>query len=693
MLMPVESGREKMQPRSPTKLLEHVRTQARLRARLGVPVCLLMLLCLWHWGPSSSTIGPIHIVPVFALHLVYNLGLLHVTRSASRCDPRHVATFTAVMDPVLLSAGLMLMNQIGQIFACFYLFTILGFGFRIGIAAMHVCQLASIGAFSVMALLNPSWHAYPVAVISILLFLGIVPLYAKALITRLQFARRHAESESQAKTRLLATVSHELRTPLTGIVSCAHLMQEESADPQVRKRADTVLTLSAELLAQINDLLDSAKYGADTLRLAHQSFSMAEVAEHLRCTLGPIALAKGIALRITVDERMPALLNGDMPMLCRALMNLGGNAVKFTDRGEVNINFTLLGYRPGACHIMCSCQDTGIGIDTAMHQKIFEPFFQASGGADRKYSGTGLGMSIARDIVIRMGGEIHVSSMPGRGSLFEFAIWLDKANTAETGSHKAGPTGIVRNKRILLADDNATNLMLTCALLERDGHHVLTASSGQEAVRLLSSKEIDLALLDFNMGDIDGATALQIYRFGKLSPAPAYILTADNTSATTRRLIDSGAAGVLHKPISLEALRRAVSQQFCADAACATASQENPIDWIDNTVIANLKELGSNDDFVARVVNTALADIRLLSNDLTAALKKLDLPSVLDKAHAIKGIAVSVGAVRLAALAARMSQMEQPGIEQDRLALITEIAEVTMQSMQALRGVVQSPAN
>jgi two-component system sensor histidine kinase RpfC len=693
MLMPVESGREKMQPRSHTKLLEHVRTQARLRARLGVPVCLLMLLCLWHWGPSSSTIGPIHIVPVFALHLVYNLGLLHVTRSASRCDPRHVATFTAVMDPVLLSAGLMLMNQIGQIFACFYLFTILGFGFRIGIAAMHVCQLASIGAFSVMALLNPSWHAYPVAVISILLFLGIVPLYAKALITRLQFARRHAESESQAKTRLLATVSHELRTPLTGIVSCAQLMQEESADPQVRKRADTVLTLSAELLAQINDLLDSAKYGADTLRLAHQSFSMAEVAEHLRCTLGPIALAKGIALRITVDERMPALLNGDMPMLCRALMNLGGNAVKFTDRGEVNINFTLLGYRPGACHIMCSCQDTGIGIDTAMHQKIFEPFFQASGGADRKYSGTGLGMSIARDIVIRMGGEIHVSSMPGRGSLFEFAIWLDKANTAETGSHKAGPTGIVRNKRILLADDNATNLMLTCALLERDGHHVLTASSGQEAVRLLSSKEIDLALLDFNMGDIDGANALQIYRFGKLSPAPAYILTADNTSATTRRLIDSGAARVLHKPISLEALRRAVSQQFCADAACATASQENPIDWIDNTVIANLKELGSNDDFVARVVNTALADIRLLSNDLTAALKKQDLPSVLDKAHAIKGIAVSVGAVRLAALAARMSQMEQPSIEQDRLALITEIAEVTMQSMQALRGVVQSPAN
>lgn len=682
-----------MQPRSHTKMSDHVRTQARLRARLGGPVCLLMLLFLWHWGPASPNIGPAQIVPVFALHLVYNLGLLYVTRSASRCDPRHVATFTAVMDPVLLSAGLMLMNQIGQIFACFYLFTILGFGFRIGIAAMHVCQLASIGAFSMMALLNPSWHPYPVAVISVLLFLAIVPLYAKALITRLHFARQHAESESQAKTRLLATVSHELRTPLTGIVSCAQLMQEESDDPQVRKRADTVLTLSAELLAQINDLLDSAKYGADTLRLAHQPFSMADVAEHLRCTLGPIALAKGIALRITVDDRIPALLIGDMPMLCRALMNLGGNAVKFTDQGEVILNFTLLECRPGACHIMCSCQDTGIGIDTAMHQKIFEPFFQASGGANWKYSGTGLGMSIARDIVSRMGAEIHVSSSPGRGSLFEFAIWLDKANTPETRFQKASPTGIVHNKRILLADDNATNLMLTCALLERDGHHVITASSGQEAVRLLSSIKIDLAFLDFNMGDIDGATALQIYRFGKLAPGPTYILTADNTSATTRRLIDSGAAGVLHKPISLEALRRAVSQQFPADAAGAATSPENQIAWIDNTVIASLKELGSNDDFVTRVVNTALTDIRSLSNDLTAALKKQDLPSVLDKAHAIKGIAVSVGAVRLAALAARMSQMEQPGIEQDRLALITEIADVTMQSMQALRGVVQSPAN
>lgn len=170
-----------MQPRSHTKLLDHVRTQARVRARLGMPVCLLMLLFLWYWGPSSPNIGPVQIIPVFALHLVYNLGLLHVTRSASRCDPRHVAMFTAVMDPVLLSAGLMLMNQIGQIFACFYLFTILGFGFRIGIAAMHVCQLASISAFSVMALLNPSWHANPITVISVLLFLGIVPLYAKAL--------------------------------------------------------------------------------------------------------------------------------------------------------------------------------------------------------------------------------------------------------------------------------------------------------------------------------------------------------------------------------------------------------------------------------------------------------------------------------------------------------------------------------
>jgi len=682
-----------MQPRSHTKLSEHVRTQARLRARLGVPVCLLMLLFLWHWGPSSPGIGPAQIVPVFALHLVYNLGLLHVTRSASRCDPRHVATFTAVMDPVLLSAGLMLMNQIGQIFACFYLFTILGFGFRIGIAAMHICQLASIGAFSVMAWLNPSWHSYPVAIISVLLFLAIVPLYAKALITRLHFARQHAESESQAKTRLLATVSHELRTPLTGIVSCAQLMQEESDDPQVARRADTVLALSAELLAQINDLLDSAKYGADALPLAHQPFSMADVAAHLRCTLGPIALAKSIALHITVDRHLPALFIGDMPMLCRALMNIGGNAVKFTDEGEVKIRFTLLGCRPGGCNILCSCEDTGIGIDTAMHQKIFEPFFQACGGVNRRHGGTGLGMSIARDIVSRMGGDIHVSSTPGRGSLFEFAIWLDTADTAETGIRRPGPESIVHNKCILLADDNATNLMLTCALLERDGHHVITASSGQEAVHLLGSTKIDLAFLDFNMGDIDGATALQIYRFGKLAPAPAYILTADNTSATTRRLIDCGAAGVLHKPISLEALRRAVSQQFSADAAGASSAQTSQVDWLDDTVIANLKELDSNDNFVARVVNTALMDIRSLSNDLTAALKEQDLPSMLDKAHAIKGIAVSVGAVRLAALAARMSRMEQPGLERDRMALITEIDEVTVQSMQALRGVVQSAAN
>ena len=666
-------------------LFEAVRAQAKLRVRLGIPVCLLMLLCIWYWGPSSPAIGFRHVITAFAIHTLYNFVLLRLMLRPSRLPPALVANATAIIDPLLLSVGLALLGPIGQLFACFYLFTILGFGFRIDARAMTLCQIASIAGFTGVALLSPPWREHPVNALSVLLFLAVVPLYAKTLITRLQSACEHAKSESRAKTQLLANVSHELRTPLTGIVSCAQLMIEENPDQQVQKRADTILRLSRDLMVQIDDLLDSAKYGADALQLEVRPFRLADIAEQLRRSLGATALSKGILLQVSTDERISPRLMGDDFHLGRVMLNLAGNAVKFTDHGEVLVRMSLVEESADACRVLFSCRDTGIGIAPDLHQKIFEPFFQASAGTTRKYGGTGLGMSIAQGILTGMGGALRLQSAPGQGSLFEFELWLQKAADAAPDPVRAHE--IVRNKRILVADDNATNLLLTRELLERDAHQVLTAANGLEAVRLLQTAEVDLAILDFNMGELDGASVLQIYRFGSLNPAPAYILTADNAPATTRRLMESGAAGVLHKPVALATLRQAISHLFSAGPApWQNASPAGPC--IDKSTIADLKSLSSDTTFFEQVLHTAAADIDTLCALLSKAIRERDLDVTCAKAHALKGLSVAVGAVQLSSIATRLMHIVQADLEREGAALIVEIDAASARSVSALRSLV-----
>lgn len=664
-------------------LSENVRTQARLRARLGVPVCIGMLLCLWRWGPAMPDIGTWEIAAAFALNGIYNAFVLLAVRPASRLKPAAIARLTAVMDPFLLSLGLALIGEAGQLFTCFYLFTILGFGFRIGARTMALCQAASIIGFIVVVLLTPAWQQHPLAALSVLLFLGVVPLYAKSLIIGLQLACDHAESESRAKTQLLANVSHELRTPLTGIVSCAQLIREENTEPRIQRRSDTILALSQELMGQINDLLDSAKVGAGALQLERAPFRITDLAEQLRRTLAAIALTKGILLHVNTDDRIASELLGDTFHLRRVLLNLGGNALKFTEHGEVLIRMSLLGETPAACHVRFSCRDTGIGIAPELHQKIFEPFFQASAGTTRRYGGTGLGMGIVQGILNAMNSHLTVQSAPGQGSLFEFDLWLERAPPQETFIREQSET--VRNKHILVADDNATTLLLTKELLERDGHRVLTAASGREALGLLGNEAIDLAILDFNMGDMDGASVLQIYRFGTLNPVPAYLFTADNAAATERRLMECGAAGVLHKPIALATLRQAISHVFSAGPAPrqegAAAHQ-----YIDQAAMADLRDLGSNPAFFEQLLATAAADLETLCAVLYHAVLSRDLETTRTKAHALKGISVSVGAVQLSSMATRLMHIVQADLQREGALLAAEIERTAAHSIRSLRS-------
>lgn len=654
-----------------------VKAQALVRAKLGFPVLALMMLALWYWGPSTPSIHWSHIAILGLAYTGYNFTTLYLAQRLYPFSARQIVLATAIIDPLMLSAWLLLMGPGASLFVCFYLFTILGFGFRIGISAMRLCQAASLIGFAAVAVLSPVWHVYPLVGLSDAVFLIVVPLYAAGLIRKLHAARADAERESMAKSQLLANVSHELRTPLSGIVSSAQLIEAETTDPEVVRRAESILQLSAELNAEIDNLLDSAKYHADEIVLQFNAFALADVMDDLQLALGPTALVKDIDLHIRLDPRIDEAVLGDAHYLTSVLMNLGSNALKFTEAGRVDIRVELRDESSEGYALTFRVKDTGIGIPAEFHQQIFDPFFQVSSGTTRKFGGTGLGTSIAKQIITLMGGDLRLESEPGKGSCFWFDVSLAKARLPEVVVEELPPARIVHDKRILVADDNVTNLILTKELLRKDGHTVVTARSGTEALECLNVMEFDAVILDFNMADMDGAQVFQLYQFGKIRTAPTFFLTADTTKTTADKLADIGAAGVLHKPVTFDKLRHALAGIFADDVIETVKSFESrsapatpsslpqlrsvPEEFIDEHALGALREISDSPEFLVEVLSAGISDMEGQGAHLIAAIDAGDIDAVRSHAHALKGVCLNMGAVRLAALASRL--MTIPGNE------------------------------
>lgn len=674
----------------------NVKAQAKVRAKLGFPVLSLGLISVWYWGTPYGSIGHFMVGVIAALHILYIFTALFFALRLRPFTATQLVVGTAILDPLMLSGWLAMMGESGSLFVCFYLFTVLGFGFRIGPQSMWICQIASIIGFSAVVAVAPIWQQHPLIALSFLILLIVVPMYATILIKKLRDARSHAEQESQAKSQLLAKVSHELRTPLSGIVASAQLITTEANDKSVVKRADTILSLSKDLLLEINDLLDSAKYEANSLVLESALFDLSDVLDHLHLTLASTAAAKGIDFTMNMDEDIQDMVQGDSHYLNRALINIAGNAVKFTEKGKVDVYLKLLENGVDHYRVRFGVRDTGIGIPKELHQDIFEPFFQASGGTTRKYGGTGLGMSLAKEIVTLMGGNLLLESEPGKGSHFHFDLKLPKVTETTQKNAPVANIPIICGKRILIADDNATNLILIKELLERDGHQITVASTGQEALDILSLLNVDLIFLDYNMEDIDGFKVLQIYRFGKLNAAPAFFLTADTTTGTADKLRDCGAIGILHKPITSNGLRQAIAQVFEAEPITIqpgpTPASLKPIpsQYIDHSVIADLQTLCPRPEFLTEVLENAVLDIERNCSALLTALDAENATQIHDSAHALKGVSDSIGAVRLSVLAKKLMKITHWELKPNKDRWKIDIKETGTQSVNCINNVLSN---
>ena len=425
-------------------------------------------------------------------------------------------------------------------------------GYRSSIGLPFVCEGQVIGVITIYSCLPDAFEENEVRLLEELvqnLSFGIQML-------RTRQERDSARAATQAKSVFLANMSHEIRTPLNAILGMVHLLAREGVTDRQAERLSTIRSSADHLLSVINDILDLSKIDAGKLLLEKTELVVEAQLANVLSILSPRAQAKGLQLRVETGD-LPRNLLGDPVRLTQALLNYANNAVKFTDRGSITLRARVQESSETSVLLRFEVEDTGIGIDQAALQRLFEAFEQADTSTTREYGGTGLGLAITKRLAALMGGEVGVSSTLGVGSTFWFTARLERGAPDTVGTPaiytrnaEALLAESCRGKAILLVEDEPINQIVAQELLSDTGLLIDTADNGLQAVEKVRAKRYDLILMDMQMPKLDGISATrQIRQIPGREAMPIIAMTANAFSEDRARCLDAGMNDFLSKPV------------------------------------------------------------------------------------------------------------------------------------------------
>lgn len=488
--------------------------------------------------------------------------------------------------------------------------------------------------------------------------------------TKIREAKVRAEESDRAKSLFLANMSHEIRTPMNAIIGMSRLALAKSEDKEQQNLLDSVKNSADSLLAVINDILDFSKIEAGQLDLEQHTFSPRAMVRSVIKLISVLAEEKGLGLRSEIDQQVPELVSGDAMRLRQILLNLLGNGIKFTNDGEVVLKLSSNGWQGDTTNLQFEIHDTGEGISPENQERIFERFTQEDLSISRKYQGTGLGLAISKNLCQLMGGDIRVSSEPGKGSTFTFTVQMHRPQERPARQHRTvepDNTTSCASLDILLVEDNEANRMLATMVLEGLGHSVASAESGLECLQLLAQKRYAVIIMDIQMPEMDGFTATRVLRAceqGVEVPIeiddtlearlrqnlagehqPIIALTAHAMKGDRERCMEAGVDSYMTKPFLPDQVKNALQPYCCPSEGEESADRVSPREIFPSVeqIKGELRSTyGLDDSQLEGLLPATLAIIREDLDRLATAAAQRDLHLMAGLANSLHGALVNI---------------------------------------------------